>query len=211
MELSRIIIDKIKKEGPLSFHDFMETALYYPGLGYYTSGKEKFGTKGDYYTSPFLGNIYGQLIGKQLEEMWCRMHKIPMTLVEYGGGAGILCYDILNYLAANPGLSSHLKYYIIEKSPHLQMQQKKLLAGKVEWINNLDEIKGFKGCILSNEVVDNFPVNLLVMKTELMEVYVDFKDKFTEVLMPAHDGIKEYFLRNNIHLPSRKMDKTNRG
>ena len=37
MLLSEIIIERIKKEGPLSFRDFMEMALYYPELGYYNS------------------------------------------------------------------------------------------------------------------------------------------------------------------------------
>ena len=52
--LRNIIIEKIKQEGPLSFHDFMEMALYYPGLGYYTSGAETIGVNGDFYTSPGL-------------------------------------------------------------------------------------------------------------------------------------------------------------
>ena len=43
MSLSEIIIQRIKDEGPISFHDFMEMALYYPGLGYYTSAQNKIG------------------------------------------------------------------------------------------------------------------------------------------------------------------------
>jgi SAM-dependent MidA family methyltransferase len=33
MLLSNIIIDRIERDGPLSFRDFMEMALYYPGQG----------------------------------------------------------------------------------------------------------------------------------------------------------------------------------
>lgn len=84
MELAEVIIQKIKDEGPVTFHDFMEMALYYPKLGYYTCDSEKFGKHGDYYTSPLLSNIYGQMIGVQLEEMWQIMDKNPLAIVEYG-------------------------------------------------------------------------------------------------------------------------------
>ena len=43
MSLEAIIINRIRTQGPISFHDFMEMALYYPGLGYYTSGKQRIG------------------------------------------------------------------------------------------------------------------------------------------------------------------------
>ena len=39
-------------------------------LGYYTSSPDKIGKHGDYYTSPYLTNIFGNVIAKQLEEMW---------------------------------------------------------------------------------------------------------------------------------------------
>ena len=70
MDLSEIIQSRIKGEGPVSFHDFMEMALYYPSLGYYNSGKSKIGKEGDFYTSPIVSSLFGELIGKQIEEMW---------------------------------------------------------------------------------------------------------------------------------------------
>lgn len=185
MQLAEIIIQQIKNDGPLSFHDFMEMALYYPELGYYTSGKEKFGKKGDFYTSPGLSKMYGQLMGVQLAEMWQIMDRNPMTIVEYGAGSGALCADILGYLKQNDALYKNLKYCIIEKSAALRNRQQKCLREKVEWINNIHELEGFNGCVLSNEVVDNFSVHQAVMEDELMEVFVDYTHKFTEVLEPA--------------------------
>ncbi len=58
MTLSEIIMEKIQKEGPISFRDFMEMSLYYPGLGYYTSSEDKIGKSGDYYTSPYFTHIF---------------------------------------------------------------------------------------------------------------------------------------------------------
>jgi SAM-dependent MidA family methyltransferase len=45
MSLSEIIKNKIYKQGPISFHDFMEMALYYPNMGYYTSSTDKIGNR----------------------------------------------------------------------------------------------------------------------------------------------------------------------
>jgi SAM-dependent MidA family methyltransferase len=201
MQLSEIIIQKIQKTGPISFRDFMEMALYYPGMGYYTSEKDKIGKQGDYYTSPVLSSIYGQMIGRQLEEMWYIMDKDPITIVEFGAGTGALCFDILLYLKKNAALYQQLKYYIIEKSAVMKQKEQKLLKEKVEWINSINEIPGITGCVLSNEVIDNFSVNLVIMKYELMEVFVDYKNEFIEVLRPAPEGLKNYLAEQNISLP----------
>ncbi len=54
ISLSEIIIQKIQRSGAIPFRDFMEMALYYPELGYYTSPLEKIGKPSDYYTSSNL-------------------------------------------------------------------------------------------------------------------------------------------------------------
>ena len=69
MLLSEIIIERIKKEGPVSFRDFMEMALYYPELGYYNSQKDKIGADGDFYTSANLTAAFGAMIGRQIEDL----------------------------------------------------------------------------------------------------------------------------------------------
>lgn len=201
MQLSEIIIDKIKKEGPVSFRDFMEMCLYYPSLGYYTSAKERIGTKGDFYTSSNLTHVFGAMIGKQLEEMWQVLGESDFTIVEYGAGTGQLCIDILSYLQHNDKIYSKLRYCIIEKSPAMIERQKKILNTKVTWYNNVFEIPHLSGCIISNELLDNFPVHRVVMEDELNEIFVDYKNYFIEVLKPARDDLKNYLLELGITLP----------
>lgn len=201
MELSTIIKDKICSEGPLSFHDFMDMALYYPGLGYYNSEKNKIGTKGDYYTSPVLSSLFGQLISRQIEEMWLLLDKRPFTIVEYGAGTGALCCDILKHLEKNKPLFRDLKYCIIEKSESMKMRQQEFLPSKVSWHDSIEELAPVTGCILSNEVLDNFPVHRVMMKNELMEVFVDYKDGFEEMLRPADEKLNHYLREQNIELP----------
>jgi SAM-dependent MidA family methyltransferase len=201
MQLTEIIIEKIRNKGPISFCDFMEMALYYPTLGYYTSQKDKIGTQGDYYTSSNLTPLFGAIIGRQLEEMWEMTQREAFTIVEYGAGTGKLCHDILNYLKSNPEFYDKLQYCIIEKSPQLRQKEKALLYEKVNWYNSIGDIPKFTGCILSNELVDNFAVHQVLMQEELKEIFVDYKAGFIELLRPAPKELREYLDELGVVLP----------
>ena len=192
--LSGIIIDKIREEGPLSFRDYMEMCLYYPDLGYYTSSKIKIGESGDFYTSSSLTPAFGIMIGRQMEEMWQNMGCVPFTIVEYGAGTGLLCRDILDHLRHNQAMYQDLRYCIIEKSQAMQATEKMHLKEKVSWYDSIADIGEIHGCILSNELLDNFAVHqVVVIKDELHEVFVDHEyDRFIEILRPASEPLKNY-------------------
>lgn len=206
--LSEIIKNRICEQGPISFHDFMEMALYFPELGYYTSSSDKIGKGGDYYTSPYLTNVFGNTIAKQLEEMWLLTGKKNFTVVEYGAGMGLLCIDILKQLKLNKALFDSMNYCIIEKSEAMRQKEKTiidhdLLNDKISWYDSIEEIPPFTGCVLANEVLDNFSVHKVVMKeNELKEVYVDYDNGFVEILKPAGKDLKEYFTALGIELPN---------
>ena len=203
MELAEIIIHKIKNEGPISFQQFMEMCLYYPDLGYYTSNQNRIGKEGDFYTSACLSPVFGALIGRQLEEMWHMLDEdAPFTIVEYGAGTGILCQDILTALQNNKEMYDQIRYCIIEKSPAMQAVEKNRLQQKVSWYNSINELSGFNGCVLSNELVDNFSVHQVLMQKELMEVFVDYQNGFIEILKPAKQELKDYVSELGIELPA---------
>jgi SAM-dependent MidA family methyltransferase len=199
--LKEKIIEKIRKEGPVSFRDFMEIALYDPGEGYYTSSIDPVGTRGDFYTSPNLTPVFGSLIGRQLEEMWWLLGQKAFTIVEYGAGTGLLCSDILAYLKNNSALYKNLTYCIIECSPVMQEKQKAILKEKVCWLDSISKIAPFNGCVFSNELIDNFPVHQVIMHEELVEIYVNHDGQFKEMLRPASSQLQNYFRELGIQLP----------
>ena len=206
--LSDIIKNRILVQGPISFHDFMEMALYYPDLGYYSSSPDKIGKQGDYYTSPYFTNVFGNVLAKQLEEMWLLTGKKNFTIVEYGAGMGSLCVDILRRLKHSKKLYENLNYCIIEKSEAMRQNEKKIIGPdlineKIVWYDSIEEIPSFTGCVLANEVLDNFSVHKVIMKqNELKEIFVDYDKGFIEVLKPAPDDLKEYFAALGIELPN---------
>ncbi|MBA2498199.1 MAG: SAM-dependent methyltransferase [Chitinophagaceae bacterium] len=203
MQLTNIIIQKIKLNGPISFHDFMEMALYYPELGYYTSKGEKIGTEGDFYTSSDLSPVFGAMVAKQLEEIWQIMGTKTFTVVEYGAGNGSLCENILNYFKKDIKLFENFYYCIIEKSQSLRDKQKIHLNGNIRWVDKIQDLDEIEGCVISNELVDNFAVHLVEMHEELMEIFIDYQtNKFIEILKPASDKLKNYLDELKVTLPN---------
>jgi len=204
--LSTIIIDRIMEEGPISFCDFMEMALYYPGYGYYTSAGDKIGHGGDFYTSPYTTGLFGEMLAGQFEEMWQLMDRQPFTIVEQGAGTGLLCQDILRRLMANPALYDRLSYIIVEKSGPMRDKARRLLSGRenavIRWIGSIQDLSPVTGCIFSNELIDNFAVHQVVMQDELMEVFVDFRDGFVETLRPASPALIGYLCELQVTLPT---------
>ena len=200
--LSSILQQRIAAEGPVTFREFMECCLYHPEWGYYTSTAGRIGKSGDYYTSPYVHSIFGSLIAKQLVEMWENSGKGAFTIVEYGAGTGVLCFDILTYLKAQEMLYSELSYVIIEKSAAMRAKQEKIVGDKVIWAEDIDAVAPVSGCVLSNELLDNLAVHVVVMQEELMEVLVDYDgNHFIEKLVPAPAALKNYFTDQGIVLP----------
>jgi len=201
MKLSDDIAAQIHQQGPISFRQFMERCLYDSDNGYYTTKCSSIGAEGDFYTSATLSPVFGALLAKQLEQMWSLMGCPEFTILEYGAGTGHLCRDIMTCLESNPALYANLRYCIIEKSPLMRRLAGNIVNDRVEWYDSISEISPVHGCVLSNELVDNFAVHRVLMKKELMEIFVDYQDGFCELLLPAGPELKAYLSELSIDLP----------
>lgn len=209
--LRQKIAEKIKAEGPMTFERFMAMALYEPALGYYASPETEIGKAGDFYTSPHLHPVFGRMLARQIEEMREFMgggeggggEAEEFAVVETGPGRGYLAKDILDYLKGRE-IYKTLHYHLVELNPSLAAAQKTLLAGheeKLLWHGSLSELKGIRGVVLANELIDSLPVRLVEMRDDgLKEVYItlgqeeDGQSSFAETLRPVEDeALLEYF------------------
>lgn len=206
MTLKKVIIEHIKKHGPISFEKFMDMALYYPDMGYYCRQETTIGQYGDFYTSPHLSSVFGAALVRQIQEMWEIVDKPEkFTIVEPGPGIGYLCLDIISYLekTQNPLLKC-LQYNLLEYNPSLKLKQQELLQHHTNCVSWFDRLEAFDfGCILAHEVIDAFPVRRVVnTKAGLKEVYVTVeKEQLSETLKSASPELIDYFTARQITFP----------
>jgi len=199
-ELVEALRALIAQQGGITFADYMGQCLYHPESGYYTSARTRIGKEGDFFTSSSVHSLFGRLIARQLEQMWRLLECCEFTIAEQGAGEGHLAGDILDAIAEDfPEFYAKLCYRIVEISPDHQQRQagnltQHLQAGRVEWCG-LDSLRGMKGCFLTNELVDAFPVHLVEKREgKVQEVFVVNTDEgFAEELRPlSTDRIADY-------------------
>ena len=166
--LPRQIADAIAAAGGwLPFDQFMQLALYAPGLGYYAHGSPKFGalpaSGSDFVTAPELSPLFGRALAAQVaqslratgtNEVW-----------EFGAGSGALAEQLITGLHA---LEQPLaRYTIVELSASLRARQQERLAPlmqaqpglSITWADSLPD--SLRGVVVGNEVLDAMPVQLL--------------------------------------------------
>lgn len=143
--------------GAIPFFDYMELALYAPGLGYYTAGAPKFGAEGDFVTAPELGSLFAHTLANTLTPLLRAVDR--PRILEVGGGSGRLAVDLLQALRAQGVMPD---YALLEISADLRARQRARLAAhgledRVAW---LDQPPGapWQGVVLANEVLDALPV-----------------------------------------------------
>jgi len=202
--LERIISERIKQEGPITFETFMDMALYLPGHGYYMSGESVIGPDGDFYTSPHLHPVFGWLLAIQIDEMR-RLLGEPggFTILEIGAGRGFLAEGILSYIRREFNWGDGWQYIIVERNPRVRHEQERILSeykGIVQWVSSLAGVEQFCGCVVSNELLDAFPVHVVQMNDAFSEVYVDvaengFKETEGELSTP---DLEEYIRRYRV-------------
>jgi len=164
--LARIASEIAARGGWIPFADYMQLALYAPGLGYYTGGAAKFGPAGDFVTAPSLGPLFAQTLARQVIEL---LDRSAPRILEFGAGGGELAGDLLAELA-RLGCSVE-KYSILEPGAGLAERQRATIAarapespGKVDWLERLPAT--FEGVMIANEVVDAMPVHAVAWREE---------------------------------------------
>lgn len=161
--LQTMIRDKIHAAGDwMSFEQFMNLALYAPGMGYYNSGATKLGSAGDFVTAPEISSLFGRTLAQQVIQIFRQVSQ--SNILEFGAGSGKLALDLLLELEKADALPE--KYFILEISAELRQRQQLLLANKIphliqliEWLEQLPT--QFNGIILANEVLDAMPVHIV--------------------------------------------------
>lgn len=157
--LLRLICERAA-DASIDFAQYMELALYAPGLGYYRGGAQKFGATGDFVTAAELSPLFARCLARQFRQILAQLGR--GDVLEVGAGSGALAVELLRELEALDSLPA--RYLILELSAELQQRQAALiehalphLRARVHWLQTLPAAP-LRGVIFANELLDAMPV-----------------------------------------------------
>jgi SAM-dependent MidA family methyltransferase len=229
------LIAKITKEindfGRITFSQFMEMVLYDQEFGYYMvekssspvrGAKTRIGWQGDFFTAPQVSSLLSRALVRQVQEIDDFLGSPEdFCVVEMGGGEGILAREFLIECSRRaPNLFQRLTYILVDRSPMMIQAQQRNLASLIDgganisWRASLDEFSQgeISGVVLSNELIDAFPVHRVQMKNGILqELYVNFEGgNFVERLGDlSTPKLSQYFLDVGIQLPEGMTTEVN--
>lgn len=152
------LTDRIRREGPLPFDEFMQAALYDRDEGYFASGPLRSSREGDFLTSPEVSSLFGATLARFVEAEAARIGADPVTVVDAGAGSGSLLRALLD--TARVGIRA----WAVEVSPAAR-EALRLFAPEVAVVEKLaSAATPIRGVVLANELADNLPVALAVRR-----------------------------------------------
>ncbi len=157
--LKPLILRQIATTGPLSVAEYMTLCLLHPQHGYYTT-RDPLGAAGDFTTAPEISQIFGEMLGLWLAQVWLDQGApIPVTLAELGPGRGTLMADILRATKPVPGFHAALSLHLVEASPVLRAAQaEKLAAFAPRSHDSADSLPDAPLLLVANEFFDALPI-----------------------------------------------------
>jgi len=177
--LKHRLVERIKAEGPVTFCDWMQAALYDPIGGYYVrSDRERWGREGDYRTSPERSELFAATFARYFAKLYDELKRpAKFTIVEIGAGDGRFAAGVLLSLKDRfPEVFAATTYVIDEVSDNSRQRARQRTAvfgerTKFAALQDLPPINA--GVVFTNELVDAFAVHRLrKSQGELYELYV---------------------------------------
>lgn len=160
--LDAIIRQQIETSGPMSVSQYMHLCLSHPRHGYYTT-RDPLGVDGDFTTAPEISQLFGEMIGVWLANVWQQMGSpSPFALVELGPGRGTLMADIVRATRHVSGFHEALGLHLVETSPALRAKQIDTLKPSGVTLTHHDDLEYLPetpSLFVANEFFDALPTN----------------------------------------------------
>ena len=158
--LTERLRERIVREGPISFRDFMAAALYDPDGGYYARGAP-IGERGDFVTSPAISPAFAEVIARKFRRETQGVEG-PIDFVEVGAGEGRFLEAFSMALdRQDPEFASRVRLGAVERSA--EAKRRFAAVGwprPVRFLDNANDLAegSVRGWIFSNELFDALPV-----------------------------------------------------
>jgi len=151
----RAVRERIRTEGAISVEAYMEACN-----AYYYATRDPLGAGGDFTTAPEISQMFGELIGAALADVWQRAGRpAGSRYVELGPGRGTLASDALRVMRS-AGLAPPVHF--VETSETLRAAQLAAVPGAIHH----DAIGDLPGdgplLVVANEFLDALPIRQMV-------------------------------------------------
>lgn len=170
--------ERIRLEGPITFCDWMKSALYDSRDGYYCrSDRNRWGREGDYRTNPERSQLFAATFARYFAGLHEELGRpTAWTVFEAGAGEGRFAEGLLETLQKSfPNVFAATSCVIDEVSSISRARAQERLrpfADRVQF-SGIDEVEINPGVVFSNELLDAFPVHRIVLDGgEFREFYV---------------------------------------
>ncbi len=157
--LGDLIAARIAEAGPMRLDHYMALCLGHPEHGYYSS-RDPLGAAGDFTTAPEISQMFGELIGAWLAEVW-QAGGAPgrFVLAELGPGRGTLMADALRVAVRLPGFAAAAELWLVETSPALRARQAEALSAHgPRWVERVEDLPAGPLFLVANEFFDALPI-----------------------------------------------------
>ena len=213
---------RINHEGPISFRDWMQAALYDERDGYYCRpDRIPQGRAGDYRTapetSPLFGATFAHYFSKLFADLVFELGSPPRwTIFEAGAAGGEFAHGVLKGFKTDyPEVFSATSYVIDEISPAARRRTAERLSefsGHVTF-QRFAEIdnRANAGVVFSNELIDAFAVHRVIVRDgKLKELYVGLgRNEFVWVEREPDQAVAEYCRRVDLRLSEGQIAEIN--
>lgn len=146
---------QIAAGGPISIAHFMMEAN-----AHYYGSRDPLGAAGDFITAPEISQMFGELVGLWLADMWMRSGQLARPVyLELGPGRGTLAADALRAMG-RAGLGPRV--HMVETSATLRERQRANVPD-AQWHDDLDSVpEDGPLLVVTNEFFDALPARQLV-------------------------------------------------
>jgi SAM-dependent MidA family methyltransferase len=148
--LERAVRERIAAEGPITVEAFMHACN-----AYYYATRDPLGARGDFTTAPEISQMFGEMIGAALADVWKRAGAPADAIyAELGPGRGTLASDALRMMRS-AGFAGEV--HLVETSPVLRSKQKDELPD-AHWHDSVDDLPARPLLLVANEFFDALPI-----------------------------------------------------